>query len=247
MKLTFVLFVLAVHLLGQNVKADTLEQKNDVRLNYKSLLIPTILIAYGVVGIESDRLKDINCHVKNQLWNGIDKKFTIDDFSQNVPFLSVYGLNCIGIKGKNNFKDRTVILGTAALIMGSTVYGVKNLSAIRRPDGSSSNSFPSGHTATAFMGAEFLYREYKDVSAWYGISGYLVAAGTGFLRIYNDRHWLSDVATGAGIGILSTKIAYRIHPFIKRVFFKDKKNMSGLVMPFYTGKEYGLSLSMTFF
>ena len=98
--------------------------------------------------------------------------------------------------------------------MGSSVYALKNITKIERPDGSSNNSFPSGHTATAFAGAEFLWQEYKDVNIWYGITGYAVATGTGIFRIYNARHWLSDVVMGAGIGILTTKIAYWIFPYI---------------------------------
>ena len=76
----------------------------------------------------------------------------------------MYGLNALGVKGKNNFKDRTIILGTAYLLMGGTVNILKRTGNVERPDGSSTNSFPSGHTATAFMGAEFLYQEYKDIS-----------------------------------------------------------------------------------
>jgi membrane-associated phospholipid phosphatase len=70
---------------------------------------------------------------------------------------AVYGLIATGVHGKHGFKDRTVILGTAYLIMGGTVNVLKNVSNEPRPDGTSSNSFPSGHTATAFMGATFLY------------------------------------------------------------------------------------------
>ena len=62
-------------------------------------------------------------------------KLKIDDVSQYVPSLAVYGLNALGIKGKNNFKDRTIILGTASLIMGSTVSGMKKATSIERPDG----------------------------------------------------------------------------------------------------------------
>lgn len=91
-------------------------------------------------------------------------------------------------------RDRSVILVTSYAIMATTVLGLKSISHVERPDGSSNNSFPSGHTATAFMGAEFLYQEYKDKSIWYGIAGYAVATGTGLFRIYNNRHWLTDVA-----------------------------------------------------
>ena len=245
-KIVIVIFLFSSSVFGQNVKNDTIKKKQNITFNYKSLIIPTTLIGYGIIGIESDGLKLINSEIKEEINEHIDDKFTIDDVSQYAPFLSVYGLNALGIKGKNNFKDRTIILGTAYLIMGTTVNGMKKLTAIERPDGSSKTSFPSGHTATAFMGAEFLYQEYKDVSIWYGISGYLVATGTGFFRMYNDRHWFTDVVTGAGIGILSTKIAYWIHPFVKKTLFKDKKEIDGLVMPFYNGKEYGLGLSMSF-
>jgi hypothetical protein len=96
------------------------------------------------------------------------------------------------------------------------------------------------------MGAEFLYQEYKDVSIWYGVAGYVVATGTGLFRMYNHRHWLTDVAAGAGIGILSTKIAYWIYPLIKRRIFKNKENTNGIVMPFYNRREYGLGLTITF-
>lgn len=158
----------------------------------------------------------------------------------------MYALNALGVQGKHNFKDRTIILGTAYVIMGATVNTIKHTTNELRPDGSSNNSFPSGHTATAFMGAEFLYQEYKDVSIWYGITGYAIATGTGFFRMYNDRHWFSDVAAGAGIGIISTKIAYWVHPLLKEYLFKDAPTMDGMAAPFYNGKEYGLGLSMTF-
>lgn len=246
LKIVIVFLLFTSLTFGQNVKNDTIQKKQDVKFNYKSLIIPTTLIGYGIIGIESDGLKLFNSEIKEEINEHIDEKLTIDDFSQYAPFLSVYGLNAIGIKGKNNFKDRTIILGTAYIIMGTTVYGMKKLTAIERPDGSSKNSFPSGHTATAFMGAEFLYQEYKDISIWYGITGYIVATGTGFFRMYNDRHWFTDIVTGAGIGILSTKIAYWVHPWLKEKVFKNKNDTNGLVMPFYNGKEYGLGLSLSF-
>jgi hypothetical protein len=231
---------------GQNSKVDSLLHKKNSSFQYEALIIPTVLIGYGIVGLESHTLKLLNSNTSNEITEHIDTKITIDDFSQYSPFLTVYGLNAFGIKGKNNFKDRTIILGTAYLIMGASVNMVKSTGNVERPDGSAKNSFPSGHTATAFMGAEFLYQEYKDSSIWYGISGYLVASGTGLFRMYNNRHWLTDVVSGAGIGILSTKIAYWIHPLIKRTLFKDKEKTTGIVIPFYNGSEFGLGVSLSF-
>lgn len=245
-KIAIVLLLGTLNVFSQNLKNDTIQVQKNNKFKYEALIIPSVLIGYGLIGIESDGLKFVNSEIKAEIKEHIDEKFTIDDISQYTPFLSVYGLNAFGVKGKNNFKDRTIILGTAYLIMGASVNGLKSTSGVERPDGTSRNSFPSGHTATAFMGAEFLYQEYKDVSVWYGISGYLVATGTGFFRMYNNRHWLTDVAAGAGIGILSTKIAYWVHPFIKRNLFKDKKSTYGVVVPFYNGKEYGLGMAIRF-
>lgn len=230
-------------------QTDTIQKNkasNYIQFKPQALIVPTTLIAYGIIGIESDGLKYLNAEIQEEVYENIDEKTTIDDFSQFAPIAAVYAFNAAGIKGKNNFKDRTIIIGTATLIMAPTIYALKTMTKIKRPDGSSNNSFPSGHTATAFMGAAFLYQEFKDVSIWYGISGYIVATATGIFRIYNDRHWLTDVAAGAGIGILSTKIAYWIQPFFNEHLFKERKNSQSVLIPYYNGKEYGLALSFYF-
>ena len=136
-------------------------------------------------------------------------------------------------------RDRSVILATSTIITVGSVFALKSITNVERPDGSSNNSFPSGHTAIAFAGAEFLYQEYKDQSIWYGVAGYAVAAGTGIFRMYNNRHWLTDVAAGAGIGILSTKIAYWMNPYISRKLFNNEQNKStSLIVPSYDGKSF---------
>lgn len=240
------LFLSVLKVNGQSAAIDSTKNNKNIQFQFKSVIIPTTLIGYGVVGLISPTLQDINISTKNEFREHDDKKVNLDDYAQYSPFLAVYALNAIGIQGKNNFKDRTIVLATAYLIMGGSVNIIKKTSKVERPDGSDTRSFPSGHTATAFMGAEFLYQEYKDVSDWYGNTGYVIAAGTGLYRMSNEKHWLTDVATGAGIGILSTKIAYWIHPLIKKTIFKGKDKTNGIVMPFYNRREYGLGLSMTF-
>jgi hypothetical protein len=229
---------------GQDVKLDSL--KENTKFKYESLILPSALLGYGIIGLESPALKSVNASTQEEVKEHIDTRLTIDNFSQYAPFLAVYGLNAAGIKGKNSFKDRTIILAGAYLTMGLTVNILKNTTRVERPDGSSTNSFPSGHTATAFMGAEFLYQEYKDISVWYGLSGYLVAAGTGLFRVYNNRHWLTDIAAGAGIGILSTKVAYWTYPLINKGKVKSKQYNSAFVMPYYGDQEIGIRSAMVF-
>jgi hypothetical protein len=221
---------------------------NRLKFNYKQLIIPSVLIGYGVIGIGNDQLLSFNSQIKKEVTEDIDEKITIDDFSQYAPAASVYALNAFGVKGKNNMRDRSVIFVTSYFIMASTVLGLKSIVHEERPDGSSNNSFPSGHTATAFAGAEFLWQEYKDKSIWYGIAGYAVATGTGLFRIYNNRHWLTDVAAGAGIGILSTKIAYWMNPYITKKLFKSstENKSTSMIMPFYNGQQYGLGFVKVF-
>lgn len=232
-----------------NTSKDSIAQKKvvpDLEFSTKQLIVPAVLFTYGIVAIESDYLKLINTELRDELKENIDEKITIDDFAQYAPAASVYLLNNIGIEGKHNLKDRSIILATSYILMAGSVTGIKNLTKIERPDASANNSFPSGHTATAFSGAEFLWQEYKDVNIWYGISGYAVSTGTGIFRIYNGRHWLSDVAMGAGIGIMSTKIAYWIHPYMKKHLFKSNKEVGSVIAPFYNGKQLGVGMIINF-
>ncbi|QEE50385.1 phosphatase PAP2 family protein [Flavobacterium alkalisoli] len=229
------------------VKNDFSASKYHFKL--KQVIIPSTLIAYGVIGLNNDDIKRLNADVRDEVLRNEHKERTIDDVTRFVPMLSVYALNLVGVEGEHNFKDRTIILTTSLLITFTTVRSLKAMTDVQRPDITAYNSFPSGHTATAFAGAEFLLQEYKDKSIWYGISGYVVATGTGLMRIYNNRHWLTDVAAGAGIGILSTKIAYWVYPFLKNRIFKDKKGekqITAMVMPFYNGEQFGGGMVVRF-
>lgn len=249
-KAVLLFFLSAITVSAQNIASDSIVTQDTIhnlKFNYKQLIIPGVLIGYGFIGLESDQLKSYNSDIREEVKEDIDNKITIDDFSQYAPAASVYALNAIGIKGKNNLKDRSIILATSYLMMSTTVFALKSITKVERPDETSNNSFPSGHTANAFAGAEFLYQEYKDQSVWYGISGYIIATGTGLFRMYNNRHWLTDVVAGAGIGILSTKAAYWMYPYVKNKIFPSKeKKVSSIIMPFYNGKQAGCGLVMQF-
>lgn len=84
-----------------------------------------------------------------------------------------------------------------------------------RPDRTNNDSFPSGHTSFAFTMATYLGRRIDDLGDdWYyklGYLGYLPAAYVGISRTEADRHWPSDVAVGALLGLVLTNIVYDAH------------------------------------
>lgn len=214
--------------------------------NAKSYIIPSLMVAYGITAIENDGLQRLNGEFKDEMYaENPHKPIHIDNYLQFAPAAMVFGLDAFGIKAKHNLRDRTMLFLMSNIITNGTVYSMKSISHQLRPDGSKYNSFPSGHTAEAFANAEFLRQEYKDVSPWYGVAGYAMAATTGYLRMYNNKHWLSDVVTGAGVGIISTKLAYWLYPKIQHKLFKDK-HPNTVLMPTYQNKSFGVSMVSKF-
>lgn len=140
-----------------------------------------------------------------------DFKTRIDDYTQFFGPVMTYGLKLGGIEGRSDWGR---LLASSAMSYGfmiGFVNGIKYTAKEMRPDGSTANSWPSGHTATAFVGATILHKEYGLTrSPWYSVAGYGVATATGVMRILNNRHWVSDVLSGAGIGIMSTELGYAL-------------------------------------
>jgi len=157
----------------------------------------------------------------------------------------VYGLNLAGVSGKNTFIDRTALLGLSGGFLAIADFGLKKTTHRLRPNGSDYYSFPSGHTSTAFLGAEFMAQEYSAKSVWYGVVGYGIAATTGVFRLYNRDHWFSDVVAGAGFGILSTKLSYLVYPYIRNfVTHRDKNGKKLTFVPTYQDGMAGFSFAM---
>lgn len=211
------------------------------RLGYKKLIVPTVFIGYGVASLGIKDIKQLNFSTKSEIDEHKPDHIKLDNYTQYMPALLVYGLNGMGIKGKHGFVDRSVIYATSQLITAGFVVPLKRLVKEERPDGSNKQSFPSGHTATAFSTAHFMFKEYRDEHFWLGVSGYSFAIFTGVYRTLNDKHWVGDVVAGAGIGILSTELAYWLYPKMNNLFKGKQKQSSTMVMPFYQNKTAGLS------
>ena len=86
----------------------------------------------------------------------------------------------------------------AFLLSTATTQGLKLAVHERRPTGNADDSFPSGHTTSAFGGAGFLQMRY----GWsIGLPAYVAAGFVGYSRVESKAHHVHDVLAGAAIGI----------------------------------------------
>ncbi len=215
--------------------------------SYSRFIVPTAFISYGVLTRAWEPLQQLDKSTSDEVREDIGEKVSLDDYLQFVPSVTALGLGLAGVKAEHNFKDRAITTAISFAIMGITVQTLKSTTKIERPDGSGKNSFPSGHTAAAFLGAQLLYREYKDVSLWIPIAGYTVAATTGILRVINNRHWVSDIFTGAGIGMLSAELSYLILPWFSKEERENKKLKNLVLSPItIDSKHMGLGMVYSF-
>ena len=212
--------------------------------SYARFIIPTGLIAYGALAKYNNSLKEMDQEIHEEIDLNISKGIHIDDYLRYVPSVAVYGLHLMGVESKNNYRDQTFIMLTSHIITDFTVGKMKKLTDIRRPDGGT-GSFPSSHSSFAFVGAHIMFKEYHETSTWIGFAGYLTAATTGAMRLINQKHWLSDVLTGAGVAILSVEISYLLLPVFHRAI-GVKKTGNFAVAPMIGDDIYGVGLAYTF-
>jgi len=148
----------------------------------------------------------------------------IDNFTQYVPLALTIGMKIAGVESRSDWPRFWASSAASAAIMAGLVNGIKYTASEMRPDGSTRNSWPSGHTATAFLAATILHKEYGSTrSPWYSVGAYTLATATGVMRVLNNRHWISDVLSGAGIGILSVELGYGLMDLL----FKQRGLMRG--------------------
>ncbi len=200
-------------LLSFSQDKDSLKLENKrLEFQYKKLYFPVGLMVSGIAtnGNGSGSIKNEIAEFRNEHLPGFQNHF--DDYAQMFPFAAVYGFEWIGMKPRTDWKNRTAILIKGQLLNLGMVYLLKTTLNETRPDGTSF-SFPSGHTANAFAGATMLSIEYGENHKWVPFAAYGVATGVGLMRIANNKHYISDVLFGAGLGILSMKIAYWTHQY----------------------------------
>ena len=211
----------------------------------KQSIVPLSLIGAGlIINYSNGAIGKEN--LQEQIQNTFpDFNTTADDFLLFVPVLTMYTADIFKVKSKNNAFDQTKYLAISLIINNVITFGLKNITNEERPNGENNQSFPSGHTSNAFVMATVLHHEFIDTSPWLAYSGYLFATTTGVFRVLNNKHWVSDVLVGAGLGILVTDLVYRFEPLENWNPFKNEK-VQTTIAPSYYKNTAGLYINIRF-
>ena len=210
--LTIICMLIVPDILAQ--QSDTLRCGYDHSFTWKQSVAPSALIATGTAISFSPLHKTIDGRLRECLQSDKHMRSEFENSVQYVQLGSVFVLKACGIKSQHNWRDLACLEAGASILAFAINTGLKQALYVERPYPGVYNSFPSGHTVTAFLGAEILRREYGKEYPGIAIAGYTLATGVGFMRMYNNRHWASDVLAGAGVGILSASLMYWLAPYL---------------------------------
>ena len=170
----------------------------------------------------------------------------LDRFGEPSGFVPIIGgVALAGLITRNGRMTRvalhtleTVVLASATVQVGKTIMARERPNTDPDLDGldflhyPSSRAFPSGHTAAAFAVATTLGDAINKPWARAGL--YTLAVGTGWARMAEEQHWLSDVLAGAAIGIVSAR------------FINGRSRIFGVRAPQFLVGPRQVQLSWTF-
>ena len=244
-----ILLLLSINIFGESIIEENIKEiPKDVQSFSKSFFNPNkedLIVGAEVIGttllimnFDEDIKKFANKN-KSSILDSLSPVFRkFGEFYPPVILLST------GYIFNNNKSVETGIYATEASLLGLGITFVgKNIFARARPyteEGSNSwnndrfnkdySSFPSGHSTVSFATASVIAEMYKD-NKYIPKLSYTLATLAALSRIYDDKHWASDIILGSSIGYFSGKTLIKI-----------KKNKDFQVVPTADSEGYGLTL-----
>lgn len=226
------------------VAAASYQAANPYQPTLRQLALPALLLGVAALGTEKVDVLETDEAVQGEVLEHFPRfQTSLDDYLRHVPAAATLGLSLAGVKGRHGTLNQGVIFFLAYTINNTLTSNLKKLTRVERPYGNDFSSFPSQHTSAAFAAATFMHREYGGRSVWYSVGGYAVATATGAIRVLGNKHWSSDVLAGAGVGILSTELAYWAYPLVHRLLLRGLQERA-IVAPLYANGALGLVVSV---
>ena len=171
---------------------------NSVGLFSRDNLFPTVVGAIAISGTHSldGRVRDY--FASDDRFGNFEGTFGDQLGRAGVVFGVVGGLWTVShFYGNDKFRRFSHDLAKASALTGLITFGFKHSVGRTRPNGSSTLSFPSGHSSAAFAAATIVDHHYGRVAS---VAAYATASFVAASRLDADKHFLSDVVAGAALG-----------------------------------------------
>jgi membrane-associated phospholipid phosphatase len=170
------------------------------------------LLAVGASHAFDSRVRTHFATPNDSRLNGADRN-ALRDALPAIALIAGTGLYASFIDDSDGYRETWSLLEAA--VFSTATSEVLTLAAGReRPDATSSPnqwrqggvSFPSVHASAAFAIGTVFAESGNDEYRWIRrVIGYGVAAGTGYMRVRDNVHWLSDTVAGAALGIATAR------------------------------------------
>lgn len=235
--------------LGQNFKQEFAKPFHLKKKDWGNLgkyAAVTFALSFADEPIQQAALRFRN---RNTGLNNISKG--LSDFGGIYEVFTVAGIGAYGLISKNNRLANTALLSSQAYITSGVITTVlKFLSGRTRPsyylagveaeprflgpfhkrlndaNGSYENSsFPSGHSTVAFAVATVFASEYKDYPL-VPVIAYTTASLISISRITENKHWVTDVVTGAALGFITGKMVVKNYHCFRKFDSLQKRKSS---------------------
>lgn len=183
------------------------------------------LATAGAVGLTYYFDEDIRSKVMGIRGNNLNRATDAGSAVGN-PYLhlglaaAIYGGGVLA--GSEKYRSLGEMLGESLILADAATFLLKEGFGRGRPHktadkadfkpfsfSSDYDSLPSMHTASSFAMASVVARTSESLSV--KMLAYSAAGFVGFSRIYQDKHWASDVLLGAAIGELCGRIVTNYH------------------------------------
>jgi membrane-associated phospholipid phosphatase len=172
-----------------------------------------VLVAITAAHQFDEKVRDHFATGSKAVLNGGQDKNSLRDAAPTVALIAGTGLYAAFTRDADGYRETWALL-EAGIFSATTAEALGLVGGRERPDATTSpnqwrqggDSFPSLHVSTAFAIGTVFAESGNDDYRWIRrVIGYGVAGATGYVRVNENVHWLSDTVAGAALGIATAR------------------------------------------